>query len=255
MISKQIAWLWPVGGSIAVLVISPVITALTGKENAYALVLLPLNLLLWAMTRLSLRNMGLRIGKLPHYIFSFLYPLAVIGIAGFIALLAGKIQAENILLADISKNVLALFLVGIIGVVLTEEGFFRGWLWGILEKANFRPGLILIWASIVFCVWHYAVTVMVFNLPVADIPIYLGNILLIGFVFGFLRQASGSILIPSLSHALWNALSYTFFGMGEKVGALDIASRKIFDPEMGVLGLLLNLIAVILFWRMTIKKG
>lgn len=132
MILKQKSWLWPIAGSIAALVISPIITALTGKENAYALVLLPLNLLL-AATRLRSRNMGLRIGQFRHYIISFSYPLAVIGIAGFVAWLAGKIQAENILLADVGKNILALFLIGIIGAVLTEEGFFRGWLWGIWD--------------------------------------------------------------------------------------------------------------------------
>jgi hypothetical protein len=42
--------------------------------------------------------------------------------------------------------------------------------------------------------------------------------------------------------------------MGEKARVLNIASRKILDPEIGLLGLLLNFLAVILFWRLAYKK-
>ncbi|MCP2520536.1 CPBP family intramembrane metalloprotease [Candidatus Aminicenantes bacterium AC-335-A11] len=247
-------FIWTIIGSILVLILSPAITALTGKENAYALVLLPLNLLLWVLTGLGIRNIGIRIGKSSPIILALFYPIIVIGITGLIAWTTGNIQANNIFVLDTIKNILILFLVGLIGVFLTEEGFFRGWLWGIIEKSGFKSWIGLVWTSVIFCLWHYAVTKMVFHLTGIHIPVYLINILFIGFVFGFLRQMSGSLLAPSIAHALWNALSYTLFGIGEKAGVLNIASRKIFDPEIGLLGLLLNFFAVILFWRLAYRK-
>jgi len=248
-------FIWAIIGSILVLAISPAITALTGKKNTYALILLPLNLLLWILSGLNMRNIGIRIGKLSSIIWALFYPIAVIGIAGLITWTTGNIQANNIFISNTIKNILILFLVGLIGVFLTEEGFFRGWLWGIIEKSGFKVWIELVWTSVIFCLWHYAVTKMVFHLAGIYIPLYLINILFIGFVFGFLRQMSGSLLAPSIAHALWNALSYTLFGMGEKAGVLNIASRKIFDPEIGLLGLLLNFFAVILFWRLAYKKN
>lgn len=97
------SWFLPVVGTIAALAISPFITAITGKENAYALVLLPLNLLLWAITRLSSRDMGIKVGPIRPYIWSFLYPIAIMGITGFIVWSTGKIQTNTFLVAEIGK--------------------------------------------------------------------------------------------------------------------------------------------------------
>ncbi|MFQ6114784.1 MAG: lysostaphin resistance A-like protein [bacterium] len=232
---------------MAVLVLCPLFTAMTGEPNIYALTLLPLNVLFWAATRIFRLNLGVRSGNLRGYLFSLLYPIAVMGMTSLIILFAGAMQVDNIVVTTLGRRIFVL--------VLTEEGFFRGWLWSILEKTSQKLWIRLIWTSGVFCLWHYAVTTMVFHLPKVNVPIYLGNILLIGLVFGLLRQMSGSVLVPSVSHALWNALSYTLYGMGEKPGALTITSRNLFDPEIGFMGLLLNLIAVVLLWRMVVKRG
>jgi len=50
-------WLWPIIGSLAVLVVSPLAVWITGK-NYYALVLLPLILFLWVATRLKKDEIG-----------------------------------------------------------------------------------------------------------------------------------------------------------------------------------------------------
>ena len=65
---------------------------------------------------------------------------------------------------------------------------------------------------------------------------------MIGAVFGMLRMASGSIVVPSVCHAVWNGLDYPLYGFGEKVGALGIEATHIYGPEVGVLGVALNLI-------------
>jgi len=52
---------------------------------------------------------------------------------------------------------------------------------------------------------------------------------------------SGSIVVPSLCHAVWNGIDYPLFGFGERVGALGIQQTHLYGPEVSVLGIGLNL--------------
>ena len=65
-----------------------------------------------------------------------------------------------------------------------------------------------------------------------------------------MRMRSGSIVVSSVSHGLWNGGAYVLFGYGQKVGALGIADTSFFGPENGLLGLALNLVflAVVVRW-------
>lgn len=64
-----------------------------------------------------------------------------------------------------------------------------------------------------------------------------------------LRAISGSIIVASLSHGLWNGIAYVFFGFGIKVGALGITNTAMFGPEIGFLGLFTNLVFAVILWR------
>jgi membrane protease YdiL (CAAX protease family) len=66
--------------------------------------------------------------------------------------------------------------------------------------------------------------------------------------WGLLRLRSGSIVVPSFCHALWNASAYTFFGTGEKQGQLGIADPSVWDPERGYAGLVLAVLVAALMW-------
>jgi hypothetical protein len=63
-------------------------------------------------------------------------------------------------------------------------------------------------------------------------------------------MASGSVVVPSVCHAVWNGIDYPLYGFGEKIGALGIEQTHIYGPEVGMLGLGLNLIfaAALWFW-------
>ena len=63
-----------------------------------------------------------------------------------------------------------------------------------------------------------------------------------------LRMASASLVAPSICHAVWNGIDYPLFGFGEKVGALGIEQTHIYGPEVGVLGIGLNLVFAIALW-------
>ncbi len=88
-----------------------------------------------------------------------------------------------------------------------------------------------------------------FDLPAKEIPIFLINGTLLGAIWGVLRLVSGSIVVPAVSHAVWNAIDYPLFGFGEKVGALGIEQTQIYGPEVGILGIALNLAFLTLLWR------
>ena len=67
---------------------------------------------------------------------------------------------------------------------------------------------------------------------------------------GMLDWMSGSIIVASCSHGLWNGIAYVFFGFGTKTGALGIRNTAIFGPEIGVLGLITNAFFAVLLWQL-----
>ena len=53
-----------------------------------------------------------------------------------------------------------------------------------------------------------------FDLPRAQVPLFLVNAALMGAIWGALRLVSDSIVVSSVSHGLWNGLAYALFGYG-----------------------------------------
>jgi hypothetical protein len=135
-------------------------------------------------------------------------------------------------------------------VLITEEGFFRGWLWASLKRAGRSDTYALVWTTLAFTLWHISAISLDtgFDIPAAEIPVFLVNATLVGGVFGILRMVSGSVVIPAVCHAVWNGLDYPLYGFGEKVGALGIDQTHLYGPEVGLLGILLNAAFVLLIW-------
>jgi membrane protease YdiL (CAAX protease family) len=136
-------------------------------------------------------------------------------------------------------------------VIITEEGFFRGWLWASLERAGVPRPSILISSSIAFSLWHWSAVMLKtgFDPPRSQVPVFMVNAIVMGAVWGLLRWISGSVIVSSVSHGLWNGMAYVFFGFGTKVGALGIKNTGFYGPEVGVLGLAVNFIFAAALWR------
>jgi membrane protease YdiL (CAAX protease family) len=117
-------------------------------------------------------------------------------------------------------------------VMVTEEGFFRGWLWASLKRAGKSDHAVLLWTSFLFIVWHISSISgdTGFDPPARDILIYLINRIILGLIWEILRMISGSVLVPAVSHAVWNGIDYPLFGFGEKVGALSIIETHLYGP-------------------------
>ena len=110
---------------------------------------------------------------------------------------------------------------------------------------------IILFTSIAFSLWH-APEVSIgseFALPTAQIPVLLLNAVVIGAIWGILRDLSGSVIVTSLCHGIWNAGAYVLFGDGLKAGALGIKNTAILGPEHGLLGLGLNILVLIFLWQ------
>jgi membrane protease YdiL (CAAX protease family) len=208
--------------------------------------------LFWYLQRLSRREVGLTLGTWRDHGWAVLYPLVVVGGLAAIAVGTGRADLSGL---DLSSTGRKLALIGgstVIMTILTEEGFFRGWLWASLTRAAVPARLVLVITTLGFTLWHIsAITLMEeFSVPAKQVPIFLVNATMLGLIWGLLRQVSGSLVVAAVSHGVWNGLTYTLFGFGTKAGALGVGHEGIWGPETGYLGLLANGVFVLLIIRL-----
>ena len=222
----------------------------TGYAMFSALPLAPLAGIFWVLQKFSREQIGLIWGDLRSYAMALAYPLSVLGTITAIAYLSGAIDTSAANWKHVLLNVAAGSSIGVFMVMITEEGFFRGWLWAALKRAGQSDVQVLVWTSVAFVIWHLSAISLDtgFDIPAKEIPIFLVNATLLSIVFGFLRSISGSVLVASVCHAIWNAIDYPLFGFGEKVGALGIENTHIFGPAVGVLGIVINSIGALALW-------
>ena len=79
-----------------------------------------------------------------------------------------------------------------------------------------------------------------FHFEPDHVPFFFANATLLGLIWGMLRLASGSILVSSAGHGLWNGLTYVLFGVASGSGALKVGDTGRFGPEVGLYAIGLN---------------
>jgi membrane protease YdiL (CAAX protease family) len=234
---------YPILGCVLAIAITATMDA-NGLTTFSALPLIPLGLGLWALQRLSRVSVGLTLGRPVDYVLALAYPAIVLGAGAAIAILSGASSHVGGFFGTAAiDRILISALAGIVAVLLTEEGFFRGWLWASLAPAKIGGSYrVLIVTSVAFAVWHisYATLAKGFILPPAQVAIFIANAGVMGAIWGLLRFISGSILVSSVSHSVWNAIAYALFGEGPKIGLLGVTQTSLFGAEVGVIGLALN---------------
>lgn len=247
---RQIPFL---GVALAILIT----TALDANDLSVfsALPLAPLFGIFWFWQNLSRADIGLSLGRLRHYVLALLHPALVLGLATVLAFVTGAIDTSK---TDWNKAILNLTLMSVstvLVVTLTEEGFFRGWLWASARKIRLTDMQCLIATSIAFTLWHLSAVLLPtgFNPPIEQVPVFLMNATLIGLIWGMLRWISDSIIVTSVAHGVWNGFAYIFFGFGERSGALGIIQTDIYGPEVGYVGVILNLSFALALWFLVLK--
>jgi membrane protease YdiL (CAAX protease family) len=256
--SAESTMTWPLVGVLLAIGVTTAMDA-TGLSMFSALALAPLLGLFWFLQRFSREQVGFVWGEVWHYGLAVLYPVVVLGLALLIAWLAGATAASEVDWQKLGTNFGLMVVTGVLMLILTEEGFFRGWLWASLDRAGQGDLQTLIWSSFAFAAWHWSWAVLEggLELPMHHAPIYLVNAALMGVVWGVLRLISGSVVVASVSHSVWNAIAYSFFGAGPMEGILGIENKLFFDAEVGLVGLGLNMLFSVglwLWWR-TRRKG
>jgi CAAX protease family protein len=245
----------PLLGVLAAIAVTTSMDA-TGLTAFSALPLFPLLALFWYLQHFSRTAVGFTWGRWRHFGVAVCYPLLVLGTIALIAIGSG---ATSIAVPSWRKALLNIVLVTISTALvapLTEEGFFRGWLWASLQRAGTSQIQTLLWSSAAFALWHLSwATLTVDKLPPAQIPIFIGNAAFIGIIWGLMRLISGSIIVTGVSHGLWNGLDYGLFGFGTKVGVLGIANTAIFGPEVGILGLAVNLVFAAALYALWLRRS
>lgn len=238
-------------------VIAVAITAtmdFTGYLMFSAFPLIVIIALFWFIQKLSKQEIGLKLGSLKHYGMALLYPASVLSLCALAAYLFGDFSPQNADWNTVAINVGVGSTAGILVLMITEEGFFRGWLWGSLKRSGLDDQKILLVTSAAFVIWHISAVVSgtEYGLPFTQVPVYLVNGMLLGLIWGLLRLISGSVIVPSVCHAVWNAFAYALFGFGEEVGALGIENTFVYGPEVGYLGILLN--GAFYLWLLSVYK-
>ena len=134
---------WPaIAGVIAAITITTVMDA-TGYSLFSALPLIPLAGLFWFLQRFSRQEIGLTWGDPTSYGWALAYPLVVLGLAAGSAFVVGAVDTSGADWSKISINMALASTVGPLMVLITEEGFFRGWLWASLKRARSRSVAVL----------------------------------------------------------------------------------------------------------------
>jgi len=246
---------WPIFGVIIAVVVNAVMDAVGLSGLSFAS-LFPLMLFFWAVQRLPRKAMGFAFGSWRHYGLAILQPTLVIGLITAVCFTAGAVDASKVEWASTGSAFLKMVAISFPLAILTEEGFFRGWLFGSLQRAGLSEGKIIAWTAIAFSLWHIPAVSMNTEdaLPLAQIPVLLINAITIGAAWGMLRSISGSILVTSLCHAVWNAAVYSLFGFGQTTGALGVSQTYIYSPESGYLGLVVNLVLIVVLWQWWIHR-
>lgn len=215
---------------------------LSGYALLSALPLIPLFFLFWWLSRLSRREIGLTGGRPSAYALAIVRPALVIGILAWLAYSAGAMDLSSFDAGKAARNIAIMAGGTFVMAIITEEGFFRGWLWGALRRQDATPMTILVASSLAFVLWHvpFVFVSNEFHFEAAHIPLFFANATLLGLIWGMLRLGSGSVLVPSADHGLWNGLTYVLFGVGSGTGALGINDVGTYGPEVGLYAIALN---------------
>ncbi|HAO88272.1 MAG TPA: hypothetical protein DCR00_05065 [Gammaproteobacteria bacterium] len=218
----------------------------TMDANGYgafsAFILIPLSAVFIWLGKHSRAELGVVVGKKSQYGFSVLIPILGVSLIAGAALLTGHTDTTETDWNRTWFNVSLASSVGILVVLLTEEGFFRELLWSLTMRTGHSEKFALWATTAAFVAWHLSAVFLTEECapPAVQVPIYLVSATLLGLIWGLMRQLSGSVWPASIYRAIWNGLVYELYGFGERVGDLGISATWLYGPELGLAGLVVN---------------
>ncbi len=140
----------------------------------------------WGLFRPTWRQMGIRGGQMRHYAIATAYVIAVIASCTLIAILSGDVASEPVDVRATAKTFSLILTTTFVVVFLTEEGFFRGVLWGGCETRKLESKWTFGLTAFAFASWHIYLPFVEpeFAMAAWQVPIYLSNALLLSLCWG-----------------------------------------------------------------------
>jgi membrane protease YdiL (CAAX protease family) len=219
----------PILGVLVAIAITTSMDA-SGLSTFSALPLFPLALVFWHFDRLSRRDVGLSWGARRHYALAVLYPLLVLGVLTLVLRRRGHRRhawtgqgvAQPLRSSPSRRR----------SSRSSPRKVLPRLVCASLSRAGLSAPRVLIWSSVAFALWHVSAVLLPtgFDLPRSQVPVFIVNAAVIGAIWGLMRWLSGSVLVASVSHGVWNGAAYVLFGFGTKVGALGIAETAFMAP-------------------------
>jgi membrane protease YdiL (CAAX protease family) len=218
--------------------------------------------------REPIRGLGYRWAEAPWIVYGIVIPFVILLVIAGIGLISEWVKlsprqemssaiifkVEEFTIGALLLSIFIQFVMTFLANFISEELAFRGFL---ITRFRALPAwkAVLI-SSVIFGLWHIPVGLLVVHSGWLRLIIYAVNIACVGVVFGWLFVRSGSLIPACLAHGVWNALEYTFWGMGNMQGVFTGTHRILFDPEEGVAGTIVLLIAgVVLLVRLSNMRG
>jgi membrane protease YdiL (CAAX protease family) len=204
----------------------------------------------WYLERFSRREMGFVVGRAEYYGLGLLHPVLVLSLLALVAWMTGATAIQNPDWSTIALTFAIQALATMLVTLVTEDGFFRGWLWASLKQAGLNEHRVVLVTGIAFGIWHlpYGILGTGYDPLSAALPLYIINASLIGVAWGLLRLISGSVVVAAVTHGIWNATAYVFFNNGAEIGVFGIQDIATYGPEAGGIGLALNLVYTLGLW-------
>ncbi|MDJ0879637.1 MAG: CPBP family intramembrane metalloprotease [Halieaceae bacterium] len=235
---------------VAMAIVSTAVMDAVGLSMFSAFTLMVLIPLYWLLTRHTWKAWGLCFGRPIDYGLAVLYPTFVMG-SLVLALIAGGADLSATDWSAAARGFAIMAAATVIGSLITEEGFFRGSLFIAAQGDGYSVRQSVVFSSLVFSAWHisWATLSEEGRVALSILPVYLINAALLGAAWGLIRALSGSVLVPSVSHGIWNGAAYTLFGFGSEGGLLAVDNALWLDPERGLLAVVLSGLYVAWLWR------
>jgi len=201
----------------------------------------------------SFSSLGLTFSDTYNYFQVLCIVSSIMLIVGVVGVISGKLHLEmprTTMLLKILINIPLLTILITPLAIFTEELVFRG----IIQRqlTDYMPPLAaLLTASIIFGIWHVPFG-RSFGLNAAALIMYVLGTAMVGILAGVFYHHSKSLIVAGFLHGLWNAISYTVFGMGtEMPRILQSDNDMLTHPEQGLTGvcILTCAVAVTLFLK------
>ncbi|HWU42591.1 MAG TPA: CPBP family intramembrane glutamic endopeptidase [Bdellovibrio sp.] len=213
----------------------------------------------------NVKDIGFKFGRLKFYGLAYAIPAltAILILFSLILLGQGQFEVSPKLVeskGSVGKAVAVILLIGptlsvLIGFVsaLGEEIGWRGFLHSRMMALKIpHPFLI---TGIIWSIWHWPL-ILFSNYATSSIPLlslFLFSCVIISFaiIIGWLREASGSVLVAGLAHSVHNAWMQAIYPAFLKKGPLD----EFLGGESGVLNAVIYIFIAIYVYRRFLVRG